>query len=509
VEAFVPDKATAGAGGRVSPVVNHHFCPPKTCLFGTHIATPSEVEPGTNRIRRQLYLKHDDVLPPLEQLEELHADFISVVGNTNTATDAIDRIHDSTATPAQEDGATIQDEEDSATSDDDGIEKDVAVVGTVAVPVHKPTPQEVKSKKNKPLSLHKLAQVLDQQVYEREWFVTGYVNPTYFHPNFTYSDADVTLDSLQAYANNVYQLFDQSCSRAEIVETKVTNTNKKMTTRTAQEGTSDTLPTITCVWRCSGQVNLLVGRLPAGIDVRLPLKPFYVTTHWEIQDGLIFRQTDEYDLPVWDVVLSAIFPFLNGVVTAPPAPPVPPRRHIVTPKSPLEAWMARSGLSSYFDASPITSGVDLFRPLEDLVHFLTEETSIHTKTMQKTPTKEANKQQHLSLNKSKKMIVSKPSTDSEEPLPTAIRSPTVWDRLQAFKPDLNPILSENLSAASRRTDQRRARRYYVTYHQAGTTTTTTHQEEEKDDGSVEHIMAFSKEKSGSTTTTPKEPVLMP
>ena len=41
--------------------------------------------------------------------------------------------------------------------------------------------------------------------------------------------------------------------------------------------------------------------------------------------GLITFQEDRFDIPGWDILLSALFPFLIGKVTKLPAPKVEPR----------------------------------------------------------------------------------------------------------------------------------------------------------------------------------------
>ena len=274
------------------------------------------------------------------------------------------------------------------------------------------------------LSLVRLAQRLDQELFDREWFVTGHVNPKYFHPDFYYEDADVVLHSLEEYARDVHALFDQSCSRAEVVETKVSR---------------DRAQTITCTWCCSGRANLLWG-----IDI----KPFMVTTNWEVdrQTGLISKQFDEYSLPQWDLLVSAIFPFLNGIITAPPAPPVPPRaRHppmaATVPRSPLQAWASKAGFESYF-SRPKRRQRDTGNPLDDFVDFLSEDKNNFFNW--KPPAVD------------KKKLV---TPEIETTLPT-IRAPTLWDRMQAFAPD-SAELVENLTEATRRTESRRSRRYYV------------------------------------------------
>jgi hypothetical protein len=149
------------------------------------------------------------------------------------------------------------------------------------------------------------ASVLDAELYEREWFVTGYVNPIYFDDErFVFQDPDVTLNGIEEYARGVFKLFDQKTSQADILSTQVNY---------------DVPDTITCTWRLSGKVNLG----PAGISI----KPYIVYTDFFIDTDtmLIVRQEDRFSLPQWDILLSAFFPFLNGIVTAKPAPPAEPR----------------------------------------------------------------------------------------------------------------------------------------------------------------------------------------
>jgi hypothetical protein len=153
------------------------------------------------------------------------------------------------------------------------------------------------------LSLEKLAAVLDAELYDKEWFVTGKVNPIYFADTFRFQDPDVKLDGIEAYARGVNKLFDQVTSRAEIISTVV----------------NATVPnTLTCTWRLSGKVDVGPG---------LNIKPYLVFTDFTVdpESGLILFQEDRFDIPQWDILLSALFPFLIGKVTSPPAPPVEPR----------------------------------------------------------------------------------------------------------------------------------------------------------------------------------------
>ena len=47
------------------------------------------------------------------------------------------------------------------------------------------------------LSLEALAEVLDEELYEKEWFVTGNVNPIYFADSFQFKDPDVAIDGIE------------------------------------------------------------------------------------------------------------------------------------------------------------------------------------------------------------------------------------------------------------------------------------------------------------------------
>lgn len=158
-------------------------------------------------------------------------------------------------------------------------------------------------KLSRKLDLETLAAVLDAELYEKEWFVTGNVNPSYFSDDFVFQDPDVRLEGIEKYARGVNKLFNQETSRAEIISTKVN---------------SQVPNTITCTWRLSGNVDIGPG---------LKIKPYIVYTDFKVdpESGLVTFQEDRFDLPQWDILLSSLFPFLIGKLTAPPAPPVEPR----------------------------------------------------------------------------------------------------------------------------------------------------------------------------------------
>ncbi|GKY99316.1 hypothetical protein MPSEU_000886700 [Mayamaea pseudoterrestris] len=153
------------------------------------------------------------------------------------------------------------------------------------------------------LPLETLAQLLDADLYESEWFVSGKVNPCYFAESFKFQDPDVKVSGIEEYARGVNKLFDQRTARAEIISTTVNQ---------------DTPNTITCTWRLSGNVSIGPG---------LTIKPYIVYTDFTVdpESGLIVFQQDRFDSPQWDILLSSLFPWTIGRITAPPAPPVEPR----------------------------------------------------------------------------------------------------------------------------------------------------------------------------------------
>jgi hypothetical protein len=179
------------------------------------------------------------------------------------------------------------------------------------------------------LDISVLAQALDAELYEKEWFVTGNVNPIYFSNEFRFQDPDVQLSGIRSYAEGVRKLFDQNVSRAEIIETKVTSND-----------------TITCTWRLSGKVQVGPG---------WTIKPYIVYTDFTVREGLIVFQQDRFEIPQWDILLSAFFPFLIGTLTSPPAP-VPPMRD-PPPTMPPQLVSSRKTTSSF---SPFGSIMQLF-----------------------------------------------------------------------------------------------------------------------------------------------------
>lgn len=134
-------------------------------------------------------------------------------------------------------------------------------------------------------SMPTLAAALDYELSEKEWFVTGNVNPSYFSETFQFQDPDVKIDGIEDYCKGVYKLFDQSTSRAEIISTVVN-----------EEASTPERPVITCTWRLSGGVNIGLG---------LTVKPYIVYTDFTVdpKSSLITFQEDRFGIPSWDILL--------------------------------------------------------------------------------------------------------------------------------------------------------------------------------------------------------------
>lgn len=59
--------------------------------------------------------------------------------------------------------------------------------------------------------LQTLAATLDAELYEKEWFVTGQVNPSYFSSEFEFQDPDVKLSGIEGEHGVRYFVFGPGC----------------------------------------------------------------------------------------------------------------------------------------------------------------------------------------------------------------------------------------------------------------------------------------------------------
>lgn len=158
------------------------------------------------------------------------------------------------------------------------------------------------AKKRKRTSLQRLSADLFLALAEREWFVTGNVDPSFFDDAFAFQDPDVKISGgVRRYAEGVNKLFQQGgVTRGQIISCVVNDT---------------VADTITVTWRLEGRVNLGPG---------VPIKAFIVFSDLRItpDTGLVVFQEDRFSLPGWDIILSAFLPGLPFL--APPAAKVEP-----------------------------------------------------------------------------------------------------------------------------------------------------------------------------------------
>jgi len=153
--------------------------------------------------------------------------------------------------------------------------------------------------KRKPSSLENLASDLFFAIKQKQWFVTGNVDPSFFATDFAFQDPDVKIKGIESYARGVHRIFKQNVSKAEVISV-VSNGETSP-------------PTITITWRLDCTVNLGHG---------IKIKPFLVYTDFDVCDrtGLITFQKDRFSIPGYDIFLGSFFPFLQPFLSPPAAP---------------------------------------------------------------------------------------------------------------------------------------------------------------------------------------------
>lgn len=151
-------------------------------------------------------------------------------------------------------------------------------------------------------SIESLVEQITPSLRAREWFVTGNIDPSFFSNDFVFEDPDVKVKGVREYAMGVRKIFDQAVSRAEVLSVDIISREEK-------DGDSS----FTVTWRLSGRVNIGFG---------LNIKPYIIYTDFAVSpvDNLIVSQLDRFSIPGYDILLSALFPFLIPFL-APPAPP--------------------------------------------------------------------------------------------------------------------------------------------------------------------------------------------
>eukprot|EP01038_Epipyxis_sp_PR26KG_P006415 gene6415-8832_t len=154
-------------------------------------------------------------------------------------------------------------------------------------------------------TLKKLIDNLSKDLKAKEWFVTGYVDVSYFSDDFKFEDPDVKVNGIQDYAIGVNKIFNQKLSRAEVIDITVNPLKSK-----------NNNDVITVEWRLEGAVNI-------GPQPGLRIKPYIIFTDFEVSNktGLILSQLDRFSLPGYDILLSSLLPFLQPFLSK-PAPPI-------------------------------------------------------------------------------------------------------------------------------------------------------------------------------------------
>ena len=156
-------------------------------------------------------------------------------------------------------------------------------------------------------SIESLVEQITPSLCAREWFVTGNIDPSFFSDDFVFEDPDVKVKGVREYAIGVRKIFDQAVSRAEVMSVDINSREQKDGEEEKEEHS------FTVTWRLSGRVNIGFG---------LNIKPYIIYTDFAVSptDNLIVSQLDRFSIPGYDILLSALFPFLIPFL-APPAPP--------------------------------------------------------------------------------------------------------------------------------------------------------------------------------------------
>jgi hypothetical protein len=81
--------------------------------------------------------------------------------------------------------------------------------------------------KRRGLTIESMADALDAGLREKSWFVTGNIMPELFAENFLFTDPNVKLEGVEAYARGVNKVFNQQTSRMQVCSSSFLCIKKK------------------------------------------------------------------------------------------------------------------------------------------------------------------------------------------------------------------------------------------------------------------------------------------
>lgn len=153
-------------------------------------------------------------------------------------------------------------------------------------------------------SIYDLITDLDQALKQRQWFVTGFIDPIFFSDNFQFKDPNVEVAGVRNYAEGVQKIFNSDESRLTILDiaVKQPQPSQPMTSIKSQTSKSPKNTVIRVTWEIDAVVNFLFG---------LRIKPYIIHSDLEVDDqtGLIISQEDIFTIPEWQILLRSILPF--------------------------------------------------------------------------------------------------------------------------------------------------------------------------------------------------------
>lgn len=139
-------------------------------------------------------------------------------------------------------------------------------------------------------NVQKLMRDLEVALKDKQWFVTGDVDYSFFSDSFSFEDPDVKVQGIEEYSKGIKRIFNQNKSpQAEILSLSMDPTDSNL---------------ITVRWIIRVWVNIAWG---------IRIRPYIVETDFRIdpKTGLIISQRDRFTIPSYQILLPSLFPFLE------------------------------------------------------------------------------------------------------------------------------------------------------------------------------------------------------